>query len=485
MARGSALLSVILLAYAYWVRPSFPELVSGQPNALVWVSWYTTAPVLAIAAAGLAVFLWSEARGGKLLGVILPCVVAAPFLHHTFARNIHIYLTRRYVAATIPLVFLFFGYAMARIGATRLPRVGTLAVATAAAFVAAAGAAVVERSLHLYPHREYAGLTAELRALAASVEGADVVLLVDHQARNLLGAALEVVFDVPAIVAAGEDPAALDFAVRSWVAGGRRVDALAVGFREPERLPAREEFELVEETSIRLRTLAEVRDRFPRRFLDVRLPVVRYAAGADDDPAYRRWKARGDRLAAEVCPVEVRLVGGSRDLVRRLTRRCALAGAPQRSAAVLAETEEAAAWRDWLDAFGARYVPNAIGDAILFLDVAPRRRASHGRLLPAGFAVTASSGRGGERLALDGDPATRWASRAPQAAGMSFTVEFPEPVDVSRVRVRSGRFPHDRARALAWETSIDGERWERRDVPLERGAIRWRDDASPEVNAGV
>jgi hypothetical protein len=64
---------------------------------------------------------------------------------------------------------------------------------------------------------------------------------------------------------------------------------------------------------------------------------------------------------------------------------------------------------------------------------------------------------------------------------MAFTVGFPQPVDVSWVRIRMGNFKKDGAQALAVETSADGERWDRLDVPLAMGGIVWSEGV-PEAN---
>ena len=45
-----------------------------------------------------------------------------------------------------------------------------------------------------------------------------------------------------------------------------------------------------------------------------------------------------------------------------------------------------------------------------------------------------------------------------------------------------GRFGTDRASTIALETSVDGERWTRRDIPKIVDGIRWQ-DGLPEENA--
>jgi hypothetical protein len=96
--------------------------------------------------------------------------------------------------------------------------------------------------------------------------------------------------------------------------------------------------------------------------------------------------------------------------------------------------------------------------------------------------LEASHGRGSERLAVDGSLATRWGSHAPQRPGMRFTIRFPQPTDVSWLKIRMGHLTSDRARRLALETSVDGEHWNRRELPTVVDGIRWRDGV-PEENA--
>ena len=65
---------------------------------------------------------------------------------------------------------------------------------------------------------------------------------------------------------------------------------------------------------------------------------------------------------------------------------------------------------------------------------------------------------------------------------MTFTIDFPAPTDVSWLRIRTGGLATDRARGLVVETSVDGEHWDRRNLPTVVDGIRWRDGV-PEENA--
>ena len=65
---------------------------------------------------------------------------------------------------------------------------------------------------------------------------------------------------------------------------------------------------------------------------------------------------------------------------------------------------------------------------------------------------------------------------------MRFTIRFPQPTDVSWLKIRMGHLITDRARRLVLETSVDGEHWNRQELPTVVDGIRWRDGV-PEENA--
>jgi len=139
-------------------------------------------------------------------------------------------------------------------------------------------------------------------------------------------------------------------------------------------------------------------------------------------------------------------------------------------------------WQRTLESYGARFVRRDLGGVVLFDEVAPQGDPHATPLSPSSLSLEASDGRGSERLALDGRLETRWGSGAPQRRGMTFRVGFAEPTDVTWVRIRMGQLGRDRARALALETSVDGEHWNRQEVPTAVDGIRWK-DGIPEENA--
>jgi len=139
-------------------------------------------------------------------------------------------------------------------------------------------------------------------------------------------------------------------------------------------------------------------------------------------------------------------------------------------------------WQATLEIYGARFVRLDLGEAVLFDQVRPQSDPEARPLSPANWTLEASNGQSSATLAVDGSLDTRWASQAPQRPGMTFAVRFPEPTDVSWLRIRMGRFGTDRASTIALETSVDGERWTRRDIPKIVDGIRWQ-DGLPEENA--
>src|SRR5581483_6889558 len=91
----------------------------------------------------------------------------------------------------------------------------------------------------------------------------------------------------------------------------------------------------------------------------------------------------------------------------------------------------------------------------------------------AAVVATASRHANRARLAVDGDPATRWATAAPRAAGDWFRVDLARPRRIRALRLASSN-PADLPPALTLEASPDGASWipVRAALHVERGA-RW------------
>jgi hypothetical protein len=248
-----------------------------------------------------------------------------------------------------------------------------------------------------------------------------------------------------------------------------------------ESVAGAEEFDLVEQRVMALGALRQVVDAFPREEDYETIAIDRYAAGAGSNPLYEFWRAAGKATAERICGANVRLLDGDPFLVRRIRALCPDVAASGTNLGIVTAASAAAEWAGALTLYGARFVRHDLADVVLFDTITRQADPAASPLSGDRLKLTASDGRGGESLAMDGRLDTRWGSHAPQRPGMTFTIELPEPTDVAWVKVRIGRFARDRARALSIETSPDGERWDRRDVPTIMPGIRWNGDV-PEVS---
>lgn len=482
LGRILAIAVALLAAYGYFIRPHLAFAVSGEERTLVWLSWYVSPLVLVGGVTGFVWFLWSEVDERTLFAAAAVLTLAALFMQFTFVNLIQIYMTRRYIPAVLPLVFLSFGYLVSVVGSLPSNRPWT-AAAAATALAAFALYAVVSRSRHVYPHSEYRGLAADIAGLAEQLSGADLVLLSDTASRDLLGPALEFVYGIPTLSLHWKGYAQSRGLIDRWLDEGHRVAALTID-RPLEETPGAEQFDRVDQRWIALHTLAEAPDRFPTEFWDGGILVNRYAAGQGSDPLYELWRTQGERVSADVCGRSVRLLGGSSFLVRRIRLRCDVSAGSERSRAYLVSEEEAAGWQRMLGLYGARFVKRDLGGVVLLDEIAPQVAAGTGPLSPAAWKILASDGRGTERLAVDGRLDTRWGTGKPQRPEMTYTIEFPEPFDVSWLRIRMGDLPTDRARALAFATSVDGTHWKREELPREVDGIVWQDGVPVENSDG-
>ena len=481
VARGLAIGVVLFAIFGYWIRPHMHGLVVGQGKTLVWLSWYVSPAVVLFGFAGLAHFLWTRANADNLFVLSILVTLSAVFLHFTFVNLIQIYMTRRFVPAALPMLLLFFAYLVTAIGSagTGRTRVATLLLALFAC--AAAAHAIVGRSRHLYAHREYPGLAHSFQELAERLRHQDVVFLSDGKTRNLLGPALEFVFGVNTLVVwppAYESEGPL---IHRWLDDGIAIGALTID-KSLEEVPGTEDFETVDHDAWWISVLDQVEDRFPTEISQDYLTLTRYAAGRGSDPLYDFWKHEGERVVHAVCDRAVSLLGGNRFLLRHVRAACPTAGVGGRTMGYLVGEAESDIWQRTLESYGARFVRRDLGGVVLFDEVAPQGDPHATPLSPSSLSLEASDGRGSERLALDGRLETRWGSGAPQRRGMTFRVGFAEPTDVTWVRIRMGQLGRDRARALALETSVDGEHWNRQEVPTAVDGIRWK-DGIPEENA--
>jgi hypothetical protein len=226
-----------------------------------------------------------------------------------------------------------------------------------------------------------------------------------------------------------------------------------------------------------LRALGEVQDTFPSKTFEGIVTLSRYAAGPRSDPLYEFWKREGTRMTQAICDGDVRLLGGNRFLVRHVVRDCPSAGVPGRTVGYLVGESEAAMWQATLETYGARFVRRDLGEAVLFDEVTPQ---SDPEARPLAVEVDARGQRRSELCRLGGGREARHAmgQQAPQRPGMTFTVQFPEPTDVScedphgavPYRSRFGDGSRDLGRRRAMDSPRDPE--SRRRHSLERRASR-------------
>ena len=472
----------LLAFYGYLIRPHLTFAYSGEERTLVWLSWYVGPLVLVAGVAGFVWFLWSEASERTLFVATALLTLSALFLQFTFVNVIQIYMTRRYIPAVLPLVFLCFGYLLHAIVRRRVG--GALVARTIAALLlVAATYGVVSRSQHLYRHREYRDVSVDIANMAERLSGADLVLLSDPAARDLLGPALEFVYGIPTLSVHWKAYGQYRALIGRWLADGHRLAALTID-RPLEDTPGAEAFDPIGANWITLHTLAEAADRFPTEFWDGGILVNRYAAGPGSDPLYDLWQREGERIIADVCGRSVRLLGGSGFLVRRVRARCNVAAGAEQSLAYLVGADEAAGWERTLGLYGARFVRSDLDGVVLLDAIAPEQAPRAAPLATAPWKIEASDGRMTERLAVDGRIETRGGSGTPQRPEMTYTVELPEPTDVSWVRVRMGHLGNDRARSLAFATSVDGTRWKREELPRVVDGIVWQDGVPVENSNG-
>src|SRR5882724_208433 len=480
-ARAGAFAILLFATFGYWVRPYFPGMVVGQPMTFVWLAWYLTPVVVLVGFAGLAHHLATKPRAEHLFVLGVALTLAGVFLHFMYVNLIHPYLTRRFVPAAIPIACLFFGHAVVWIATRGEGRSRIAAAALAAALVAGSVASLVARGCPLYRSREYPGLERALASLAEELRGADLVFLGDRPVRNLLGATLEFVYGLPTVIVWPGAYTVHHDVIRKWLDEGRRI-AVVTSRTELESVAGTEEFDRVAQSTIELRALRQVKNAFPAEIDQETIGLTRYAAGPGSHPLYDFWQKAGQQTADRICAADTRLLDGDPFLMRRIRARCPSVAAGGKNIGVVVGSSAAEEWADALTLYGARFVRHDLAGVDLLDGISPQPMAGGAPLSGEHWKLEASDGHGTEARAVDGRLDTRWASRGPQRPGMTYTVEFDVPTDVTWAKIRMGRLGLDRARALAFETSADGEHWQRRDVPTVVTGIRWNGKI-PEENA--
>ncbi len=125
---------------------------------------------------------------------------------------------------------------------------------------------------------------------------------------------------------------------------------------------------------------------------------------------------------------------------------------------VLLESADAEAFAEAARAGGLAFAQRTLDGLALFVHVPA---APPGPLLAASaLGVTAARQPKRAGLAVDGDPATRWATAGPRAAGDWFRVDLPAARSLRGVRLSADN-PADLPPELVVEGSRDGVRWER------------------------
>jgi hypothetical protein len=138
---------------------------------------------------------------------------------------------------------------------------------------------------------------------------------------------------------------------------------------------------------------------------------------------------------------------------------------------VLLEPVDAEGFAATAHAAGLAFEARSLGGLTLFVHAPP---PDTGTPLPAStLAVTGSRRPRRAGRAVDGDPATRWTTAGPRAAGDWFRIDLPARPVVRGLRMASTN-PADLPAALAVESSSDGAHWQplRATLRLER-RHRW------------
>jgi hypothetical protein len=139
---------------------------------------------------------------------------------------------------------------------------------------------------------------------------------------------------------------------------------------------------------------------------------------------------------------------------------------------ILAEPADVPEITGVLRAAGLGHAAQAVGPLTLLTHAAPP--VPPGALVDgSALTVTASREPGRAARAVDGDPATRWATAHPQTPGDWVRVDLDRPRLVRAVRLSAAN-PMDQPRGLLLEGSEDGAAWRPLAAEVHReGPLRW------------
>jgi hypothetical protein len=206
-ATAAAFVVAALLAYV--VRPYFAPAVPGGPDqqaiaaakyeSLVRLGWYMTLPGLVVAVAGVAaMMLLRPARGAALL-LLLTLAPTVFYLQDPRVSADHIWASRRFIAASLPLASIAVGFVLAEVaslGRTRIEHEGAryAGMAAAAATTILIAGLMLRYTVPLAGHTEQQGAIDQVSAIARSLPPDAVVVLTPSFGGQLLAPPLKLMY---------------------------------------------------------------------------------------------------------------------------------------------------------------------------------------------------------------------------------------------------------------------------------------------------
>jgi hypothetical protein len=191
---GAAAVSVLAIAYLYFVRPGIigsaryslqgyigAPVPPGAASSLVSLGWYLSPLGLALATLGLALLLTRDfdERGAAVLCLMAPFAIL--YLTGTYTQGGYIYSLRRFVPLVVPVAALLAAYAAVHTGPAlaallRRPRLRVPLQALGLALAGLLALFLIVTTARLVTHREYAGLLDQLAAVNARFGPNDILV---------------------------------------------------------------------------------------------------------------------------------------------------------------------------------------------------------------------------------------------------------------------------------------------------------------------
>ena len=292
-ATAAGLLAAGLALFVYWQPPRHRRRACGVALAgvvaayavnyaatttarfdetIVWLSWYVSWPVLAIAALGLASSLGAGLAGrgrddqGGALALVLLAVVGLHYLYDPLESGVHVWSMRRFVPVVLPLLMLVVSTTVAaavgRIARSFRPVVAAVVAAALVGLVAGPSIAVAGKPL-------WDGGLAQTAAVAATFPADAVVLTSPGLAGTHVPTSLAYLHELDTVLVqrglgGGRRSSSIARAIHLWLARGRPVffvftDRDFFSFFAPELSLAE-----VGDARIDLLMLERTRSRVPR-----------------------------------------------------------------------------------------------------------------------------------------------------------------------------------------------------------------------------